>query len=193
MRLARAIFFVLFATAIAAHAAMTQLPDKVVDVLSAIDRAPTATDLDSVIGSGMAQPTADDLATIAADPNVDVGVALRSIRALSQYPVSAIGSSLAHDTLVSIIGAHQGTAKLDMLLLRAALESLGQLHVSADVPLIATALDHPSRDVRTTAARALRALGDPSAIPALRQRYGQEMIPQVRLAIESALAALGGA
>jgi HEAT repeat protein len=181
-----------------ARADMTQLPQMVMDALGSIDRAPSASDLDTALNT-VGQQTALRLAAIAVDPNVDVGVALRSIRALSQYPQSAIGSTIAHDTLASIIASHQtATTTVDVLVLRAAIESLGLLRVAADVDTLApttggpSPLDHPSRDVRVAVARALRDLGNPAAIPRLRQRYGQEMVPQVRLAISDALTALGG-
>jgi HEAT repeat protein len=186
----------LLAIATLARADMTQLPDAVINALSLIDRAPTASDLDAALMETQ-QQTATQLAAIASDPNVDVGVALRSIRALSQYPQSAIGSTLAHDTLVSIIATRLPSAQpVDVLVLRAAIESLGVLHVATDVGLLVAPggpLNHASRDVRATTARALRDLGNPAAIPDLRQRLGQETIAQVRLAISDALSALGGA
>jgi HEAT repeat protein len=182
----------LVAIAALARADMTMLPEPVRNALSSIDRAASATDLDTALG-GTQQQTAMQLAAIALDPNVDVGVALRSIRALSQYPQSAIGSTLAHDTLASIINTYLTSARAnDVLVLRAAIEALGLLRVATDVDTLVKGLGHASRDVRATAAHALRDLGNPSAIPQLRARLGQELVPQVQLAITGALTALGG-
>jgi HEAT repeat protein len=86
---------------------------------------------------------------------------------------------------------HDARAGSDVLVLRAALESLGVLRVSTDVGVIAEHLQHPSRDIRATTARALRDLGNTFAIPALRARYADETSDQVRLAISDALRVLG--
>jgi HEAT repeat protein len=187
------------AIAALARADMTQLPAMVMDALSSIDRAPSAVDLDSALQT-TDSAAATQLASIAIDPNVDIGVALRSIFALTQYPQSVIGSTLAHDTLVSLLQSTQSSTRpVDILRLRAAIEALGLLRVASDVDVIVpingdpSMLDHASRDVRAAAAHALRDLGNPAAVPALRTRLGQEMVAQVRLAIADALGALGGA
>ena len=203
MRGAR-IVLVAIAIAFVASADTVQLPAQVVDALSSIDHATPVEDLDT-LGSGSSAPAAaaaSQIAQVAANPNVDVGVALRSIYALSQYPQSVIGSSLAHDTLAQLVAAYISSSRpTDVLLLRASIESLGPLRVSADADMLDCSpsstlagcpLDHPSRDVRTATARALRDIGNPSAIPLLRARLGAETVPQVKLAIAAALAALGG-
>jgi HEAT repeat protein len=48
-----------------------------------------------------------------------------------------------------------------------AADMLGRLRVSAAVPSLVAALDDPSEDVRTVAARGLAAIRDPAAVPAL--------------------------
>ena len=191
------------ALAVGASADGTQLPANVVDALSSIDHATPIQDLDT-LGSGSSAPAAaaaNQIAQVAADPNVDVGVALRSIHALSQYPQAVIGTTLAHDTLSALVASYAAASDpISILMLRASIESLGLLRVAGDADVLdcssgtltSCPLDHPSRDVRATTARALLDIGNPSAIPALRVRLGQETVPQVKLALSAALAALGG-
>jgi hypothetical protein len=170
----------------------TQLPQAVQDALSSIDSAPTATDLNMVLG-----PTAvQELVLIAQDPQADIGILLRSLHALSQYPQAVTSSTVAHDTLAAIVGnptRRDSTAPTDILVLRAAIQSLGLLRVQGDLALLTPqCLEHPSRDVRATTATALRDLGNPAAIPLLRGRLGSETVPQVQLAISDALRVLSG-
>ena len=81
----------------------------------------------------------------------------------------------------------------DLLLLRAAIESLGRSDVTADVQrsCICRLLDHPAA---TSGRRPPRALGDlcnTQAITTLRVRYQSESTDQVKLAISEALRILG--
>lgn len=181
-----------FALAIAAFARadVTQLPEPVVNALSSIDRVATATELDSVLG-GQAQTLAQ-LQTIVHDANADVGILLRSLHALSQYPQAQV----AHDMLVEMVQSRSARTPTptDVLLLRAAIESLGALRNPNDAPQLVPLLGHASRDVRATVALALRDLGNtsPAIVGTLRQRFGQESSAQVKLAISDALRMLGG-
>ena len=132
------------------------------------------------------------VAPIPAEPALQ----LRAIRALPEFASAAsCGGALAHATLVravtalSPIGA--ATSGVPVLRLRASIEALGvaSAHDPADVTLIVPLLDHPSRDIRASAARALRDLcaNAPETQQALRGRLQQEQVPQVRLAISGAL------
>jgi HEAT repeat protein len=77
----------------------------------------------------------------------------------------------------------------DLLVLRAAIEALGTLQVATDLTVLAPLLNHPSRDIRTTTADALRDLCNSQAIAPLRVRYSEETVAQVQLAISQAPAA----
>jgi HEAT repeat protein len=76
------------------------------------------------------------------------------------------------------------------------MESLAQVAssgslVSVAIATLAPMLDHPLRDVRADAARALGATGGADAVPVLRARLAEEELLQVRLAIAEALRRLG--
>ena len=86
---------------------------------------------------------------------------------------------------------HDARSGSDVLMLRAALEAIGVLRYPQDMDLLLPHLQHPSRDIRATAARALRDLGNTNAIGPLRARYADEEFDQVRLAISDALRVLG--
>ena len=74
-----------------------------------------------------------------------------------------------------------------VLLLRAAIETLGPMGVASDVGVLVPLLDHISRDIRAATARALRDLCNTQAITPLRVRYAKEQTDQVKLAISEAL------
>jgi HEAT repeat protein len=165
------------------------------NTLSTIDQIPTKPQLDQAFGS-------DALANLASianppdpqDPNADQGIRLRAIHALAKYCTATpcAASDLAHQSVVSVItrtqAAQSGT---EVLLLRAAVETLGAMRVSSDVSTLTGLLAHPSRDIRAATARALRDLCNPQAITPLRTRYSSEMTDQVKLAISEALRILG--
>jgi HEAT repeat protein len=85
----------------------------------------------------------------------------------------------------------QNNADWLKLRMKAAIEALGVLRIPDDVSILLPQLDHPSRDIRASAAHALRDLGNTQAIPTLRARYQQEQVQQVRIAISDALRVLG--
>ena len=99
---------------------------------------------------------------------------------------------MAHTSVATVITAtataHDGS---QVLLLRAAIETLGTMRVSSDASTLQPLLDHPSRDIRAATARALRDLCNNQAITPLRARYSVEMTDQVKLAISEALRILG--
>jgi len=154
--------------------------DPLAELLSAGDFVPGRPSLDEAAGSSAEV----DLQTLAADDSgaTDTGIRLRAIRALSQYPDAETTTVLA-----DIIAQHNGASGADTLFLRAALEALAAVDGADAVATIAPSLDHPSRDVRAGAARALATTGTILAIPILRQRLGDEPTLQVRLAISSAI------
>jgi hypothetical protein len=155
--------------------------------LTTIDTIPSSDDLTHAT---LVVP--DDLVRIASnvDGNQEPGVRLRAIRGLAVYCTTPGNTcpSTVHDTLQTLIqtyaSAHSGS---DLLLLRAAIEADGPLKVLDDLALLGPLLDHPSRDIRATTARALAQLKNCQATTALRQRYQNESTDQVKLAISEAL------
>lgn len=187
----------LVALAIAGAAAVatgtTNLPEAgVTHALTTIDSVPTKSQLTHVFG-GDPVLALQSLATLAKDPAGDYGVRLRAIHALAKYcPEPCSTSESAHVALTDLIAAHrQELSGPNLLLLRAAIETLGTLQVSSDVTVLVALLDHPSRDIRAATARALRDLCNTQAITPLRVRYTSEPTEQVKLAISEALRILG--
>jgi hypothetical protein len=186
------------AISLVAHADSMPLSANALDTLTAIDQAPTSQEIAGVL----AMPQLASLTQIAAgSPTIDPGVQLRAIEALTQYVSDATDQQQGHATLVALLGPDSryatATAGTDLLVLRAALEALGPVGRGDagddDVGLIAPFLNHASRDVRTTAARALRDLGNSDALGLLRTRLAQESLPQVKLAISDAIRVLSNA
>jgi hypothetical protein len=168
------------------------LSTPVIDALTLTDSLASSNDFELVF-AGSAAATVAQLASIAQDSAADVGVQLRAIRGLAQFPGQG---SAPHDTLVAVIGAGAGArAGSPVLLLRAAIEALGALAAaghagSDDEALLAPHLNDESRDVRATTARALGQLCDQDAVAALRLRNDSELTPQVSDAIADAIRAL---
>lgn len=172
------------------------LEEDVQNALTLIDVVPTQAQLD-VVFEGAALP---ELSRIANDVEVDIGVRLRAIHALAKYcPEPCELTELAHESLASLIGlAKNETVGEPIVLLRAAIETIGTLQVSSDaearagiLTLLTPLLDHSSRDIRAATARALRDLCNTGAITPLRIRYTNEPTEQVKLAISEALRVLG--
>jgi HEAT repeat protein len=179
-------------TAIVAIASgSTSLPQHVQNTLTPIDTIPTKQQLDSAFNNSP-QMALQNLSEIASDGAADVGIRLRAIHALAKYCGDAVTpcstSDLAHQALAALIAdSSSETTGAPVLLLRAAIETLGTLGVATDVGVLVPMLDHPSRDIRAAAARALQELCNTQAITPLRVRYSGEDIEQVRLAISEAL------
>lgn len=166
------------------------------DLLGAMDFVPALDTIDAVMGPS----AATELSDLAADPDNDSGLRLRAIRALAHYPTDE-----SRATLYGLIGSLGGaTDGADVLLLRAAIEALGAIGGPNAVPTITPFLSVGStpdvcaglRDVRATAADALRVIGSPTAVPPLRARQvpgpDEEPCEQVSFAITEALRALLG-
>ncbi len=152
------------------------------DLLGAIDFVPTQANLDEVMGPDSLQ----QLIGLATDDAEDPGVRLRALRALGNYDVDE-----ARGTLVAMIDALSSNGSgTPVLLLRAAMEALAEIGGAAAVPEITPLLDNSSRDVRASAADALRVIGSATAVPALNDRRLIETVPQVQLAISEALRVL---
>ena len=161
--------------------------------LTAIDVVPTKAELDTALmasGSGSQTPV-QRLEDLAANGS-DAGVRLRAINALPQYcpMITGCGGSgdPIHDTLTTLIGDYQSQLTgANVVVLRAAIESLGALQKPEDKDTLATLLNHPSRDIRAASARALGELRNCLAVTALRVRYQNESSDQVKLAISETL------
>ncbi len=170
----------------------------VFDTLTPIDSLPSSQQITTVFNNSTSEALSS-LQQIAHPPGgtfVDRGVQLRAVRALIHYCAATpcADGDPAHQTLVAIASdpiyrdARSGS---DLLVLRAALESLGVLRVPADLGVLVPQLQHPSRDIRAAVARGLRDLGNTQAITPLRARYNVEQEPQVQTAISDALRVLG--
>lgn len=166
------------------------------NTLTTIDEVPSYDQLVASLGSGSSADAVANLAAAASESSNGISVRLRAIHSLvtiCQLPNTCDGTSAAHAALVNIIKdptyatAPNGSS---VLILRAAIESLGQLKVSTDVTDLTGFLDHGSRDVRATTAFALRDLCNSNANGPLRTRLQHEATAQVQLAISAALRAL---
>jgi hypothetical protein len=185
--------------AVAASNLVTDLPASVRNALTTIDVVPTKQQITNAFGTDD-QKAKQSLASIATNPESDpdtIGIRLRAIHALAKYcgsPPSSpcAASDLAHQSVSSVIADNQmETTGSRVLILRAAIETLGTMKVSADVSTLVPLLGHPSRDIRAATARALRDLCNPQAVTFLRARYSAETTDQVKLAISEALRILG--
>lgn len=158
-------------------------------MLTRMDSVPTR---DEVI----AATTISRLRGLATSADVDLGLQLRAIRALTHYcepdcqPDDA-GDHPAHAAILDIVRTLDPDTRTPsaLLRLRAAIEALGLLHsgTDEDVATLIEYLGDASRDIRTTAVRALRETCNPMAIGPLRIRHSVEPVPQVKHAISSAL------
>jgi hypothetical protein len=180
---------VLVTIAALAHAD-SQLPVPVQNALTSIDTVPTVDQLNLAFGTD----PLTGLTQIAQDVAQKPGIRLRAIHALVHYcstkpPCGDLDP--ARQALLAIITANQNAqAGANLLMLRAAIESLGPMQNLSDTPTLEGFLDHSSRDVRATAALALGDLCDTSASSALHIRLQHESVDQVRLAISTALRVL---
>lgn len=164
------------------------------NTLTQLDALPSRDQLDSVHDDSP-QTAIATLRAVALDSSGDAAVQIRAIRALAQYCAAPCAEDdESHTTIVTLVttpryrDARTGT---DLLVLRAGIESLGLLRVADDIDLVIPQLSHPSRDIRAAAAHALRDIGNPAAIDALRARLVGEQLEQVRRALEEAVSALG--
>lgn len=179
-------------TALATGVAIT---DDVLNTLTQIDTVPTKTQIDTAFGSGVDPVT--NLSAIAQDTESDTGVRVRAIHGLGKYCSDPCDENdVVHQALVTLINSTKDeTIGQPLVLLRAAIETLGALDVTAtvsgsDVNLLVTLLAHTSRDIRAATARALRDLCNSNAVVPLRTRYTIEPTDQVKLAISDALRVL---
>ncbi|HEY0192773.1 MAG TPA: hypothetical protein VGC42_16755, partial [Kofleriaceae bacterium] len=129
--------------ALADNAALTQ---DVLDQLTELDPPPTA----ATASSDLVSPaiTQGSLSAIAADPTVDTGVRIRAVRGLASFCLTPCTAGTVHDTLVQMIAGYVASppvAGKDVLLLRAAVESLGAARAvtAAEVPGLIQLLAHP--------------------------------------------------
>jgi HEAT repeat protein len=158
----------------------------VIDALTGIDFVAQRSSLDVLLGPDPVSEL-DSIAT--STPDVDPGVRLRAVRALSLYPSVEARTALT-DEIAAYATAVSG---VDLLQLRTAVEALGVIGQPEDVATIVPLLNkEESRDVRAAAATALRDIGSSTAIMPLRARLAKETVPQVTFAISDALRVLSG-
>jgi len=167
------------------------------NVLTTVDTQATASQISAAFGSSA--QVVSSLTSIVADPTQPPGSRVRAVQALVNYCTAPGGtcSADAQSALYAIVtsqaylSARDGA---DLLVLRAAVEMLGSVPdvppTLPDLVALENVLSHPSRDIRVSAARALRTLRNACAVQPLRNRFQQEPIDQVRAAISDALAQL---
>jgi hypothetical protein len=189
MRALAVAIVILAALVAAAGTPVSLMPDQQ-QALTAIDTVPTKTLYESLPDMPLDQAT---LQSVAADGSASPAFRLRAIHALSTYCAVAEGSACpdgdpAHQTLAGLVDAY-GSAQsgADLLILRGAIEALGPMKDPNDEAVLAGLLNHPSRDIRSTAALALGALCNTAAQTPLHQRLTNESTDQVKLAISAAL------
>lgn len=169
------------------------LSSQVQNTLTTIDTVPTRQQLDSAFGN-QPQVALQSLSSLAGDNGTDVGIRLRAIHALAKYCAASpcTTSDVAHQSLTTLISqTRTETAGAPLLVLRAGIETLGMMRVAADVDTLVPLLDHSSRDIRASTAKALADLCNTQASSPLRVRYARETSEQVKLAISEALRILG--
>jgi hypothetical protein len=161
------------------------LPQDATDLLTAIDVGPSRPQLEAALPGA----TLERLVTIAiaAEGAIDIGARISAIRALGLYPSTDAVRTALKQLLVQHQPAEQGSS---VLIVMAALETLGRLGQTDDALEIASLLTHPSRDVRVSVARALRTMGAVAAVDLLRARQRSETVPAVKLAISEAIQAI---
>ena len=181
---------VVLAAIVAAAGTSPPLMQDQEEALTAIDTVPSRTLYDSLqLDKPLDQAT---LQAVASDGSASPAFRLRAIHALSTYCAAMSGSACdndpAHVTLTGLISTN-GSAQsgADLLILRGAVESIGLMRDPNDEGVLANLLNHPSRDIRATAALALGALCNAAAINPLHQRLTNESTDQVKLAISAAL------
>lgn len=155
----------------------------VITLLGAMDHVPTRAQLEAVMGPSPIEELWD-LIGIGATKKASPGVRLRAVRALALYPGDEARAAL-RAVIATYGAAREG---LDLLLLRAAIESLATMGGAAAVADIAPFLQaEECRDLRATAAYALGTIGSATAVPLLSQRQRTETKEQVKQAITEAL------
>ena len=192
MRLVAAIGLLLVAAG--ARGDVPQLTQPIINALTPIDTLPSSQQINQVFNDNPNEALANLVELANPSAFVDRGVQLRAVRALIHYcsvtPCPA--ADTAHMTLLAVADRYKDArAGSDVLVLRAALESLGVLRVTDDRLVLEPQLQHPSRDIRSATAHALRDLGNTQAITPLRTRYLVEDVPQVQNALSDALRVLG--
>mgnify|MGYP003647887881 CR=1 FL=1 len=158
---------------------------EVVELLGGMNYVPDQSRIDAVLGA----TAVDQLIAIAEDDSQgsDPGLRMRAFRALSQYggsPDEVLASAALRRALTTFAANDEGT---ELLFLRASMLSLATVDGPSAVPELVGLLQHPSRDIRAACAQALGITESDAAILPLRNQDLVETVPQVKLAIASAL------
>lgn len=166
------------------HAA--PIDDPLRDALSGIDYVAGKNVFDNLLGTG----ADSDLVAIArdVDGDADPGLRIRAYRALSLYSTPLVETALTE--AVNDHAAPSKTIGVEVVYAKAAMDSLAAVAGAGAVDTIAAVLDHPSRDLRVSAARALAKTAAPAAIAPLQSRLAIETDSLVSLALQRALSLL---
>ncbi|HZS36788.1 MAG TPA: HEAT repeat domain-containing protein [Polyangia bacterium] len=155
--------------------------------------APSAAELDRVLGGYEHAATADEVKRLGAGADqILIGVAedarstaIRRTRAIAA--LRFVPSAAAHAYLRALI-LEQGRAPApaDVLDVAAALGALAP-YGRAELPLVQRYLGHASAELRQSAAAALGLIADAGALPSLRARLAVERDPAIRTVLSHSI------
>lgn len=164
------------------------IDDPLRDALSGIDYVAGKNVFDDLLGT----EADSDLVAIArdVDGDADSGLRIRAYRALALYQTPLVEAALAE--AVTDHASVSNTIGVEVIFAKAAMDSLAAVAGPGAVSTIAAVLDHPTRDLRVSAARALARTQSTDAIAPLQTRLAGETDPLVQLALQRALGELEG-
>ena len=157
---------VLLALALPAHGDTSALPQfaHVLNTLSAINPSPPLAALTVPSPNISSIDAQTSLSALAGDPTNDTGLRIRAVRTMATFctgdaPCNTDASPV-HTGLAAIIPAYVANpspSPADLMLMRAAVESLGAANavLADDLPGLVTLLGNTSRDVRATVVHTL--------------------------------------
>ena len=183
----------LSASSLAHSTTSNQIDDSLRELLSGIDFVPARSMFDDLLGT-QAASTLIDIARNSSASN-EIGLRLRAYQALGLYPQEALAPLLdavdQHGSNLIREGPELLLAKTSMEALAEVARSITPSNQTRAIAKLANVLNHPSLDVRASAAYALGHTGLLAARFALEQRRAVETAEQVLIAIDRSLSTLG--
>lgn len=156
----------------AAHADPPSV-ERVRQMLSAYEQVPPAT-----VWRALGPQTLEVLVALYNDPSEPTYIRLRSVAVAAHYPTAACR------TFLRAVARAPGQSDL---FIRSAILALGKAFGPQAVADIEPYLEHPEPVVREASIRALRRVGTPQALAAIRRRGALERDAVVRQTLERAL------
>lgn len=149
-------------------------------IFEGFDEIPHQSDIEQEFGENSSSVLIDVI-TQSEDP----GLRLRAVNALSGFEDDRV-----EETLITLINqTSSASSGTDVLYTRAALVSLAERSPQRALPIVITLLEHPSVDVRASAAIAAQEM-DAAIVPALRTRLSHETNSLVSWHLQVAIAEL---